>query len=303
LHDHNNHRSGLDQYRDKNRIGLTTALIITAGIMLVEFFGGLITNSLALLSDSGHMLSDVSSLFLSLVAVWFASKPPSPKKSYGYYRFEILAALFNGVTLFVIAGFIVWEAYGRLLEPPVVASGSMVVIAIIGLLANAGSAFVLLRKSDVKENINVKSAYIHIIGDALGSIGTIIAGVLMLLFSWYIADPIISVIVALLILKSAWGIVNQTVHILMEGTPQTINFLEVHQTLQDIHGVIKVHDLHVWTITSGLYSLSCHLLINDNCDEQVILQEAIKRTEGRFNIHHTTIQVEKSQFQHDEMSI
>jgi len=126
---------------------------------------------------------------------------------------------------------------------------------------------------------------------------------LMLLFSWYIADPIISVIVALLILKSAWGIVNQTVHILMEGTPQTINFLEVHQTLQDIHGVIKVHDLHVWTITSGLYSLSCHLLINDNCDEQVILQEAIKRTEGRFNIHHTTIQVEKSQFQHDEMSI
>jgi cobalt-zinc-cadmium efflux system protein len=302
-HDHHGHHHHFEETREGNKRGLTIALLITSGIMLLEFFGGLLTNSLALLSDSGHMLSDASSLFLSLVAIWFATRPASPNKTYGFYRFEILAALFNGATLFVIAVFIVWEAYERVLEPPTVASGSMMIIASVGLLANLISAWALMRKGDVKNNVNLRSAYLHILGDALGSVGAIIAGLFMLLFSWYVADPIISIIVALLILKSAWGVVKHSIHILMEGTPITIDQHEVKSTLAEIEGVIDVHDLHIWTITSGLDTLSCHILIEDHKEDQVILQQAIDRIKDKFKIEHTTIQIEKSQLQHSELRV
>lgn len=302
-HHHDQHDHGHHSHAPNNKKGLTIALIITASIMVLEFFGGLLTNSLALLSDSGHMLSDVAALVLSLVAMWFSAKPPSPNKTYGFYRFEILAALFNGVTLFVIAGFIIWEAFRRLQEPPTVASGSMMLIASIGLLANVLSAWVLMRKSDVKENINVRSAYLYVIGDALGSVGAIVAGLLMLLFSWYIADPIISVIVALLILKSAWGVLKNAIHILMEGTPIAINADEVKNALLNIEGVRNIHDLHIWAVTSGMDSLSCHILIEDSGDSQLILQKAIHMIEQTFKIQHTTIQVEKSNLQHSDLKV
>lgn len=271
--------------------------------MLLEFIGGLLTNSLALLSDSGHMLSDAAALALSLAAMWFAVRPPSLNKTYGFHRFEILAALLNGVTLFVIAAFIVAEAVKRFWEPPTVASGSMMIIAIIGLLANLASAWFLMRKADVKDNLNVRSAYLHVLGDAIGSVGAIIAGVLMSLFSWYIADPIISVVVALLILKSAWGIIQSTVHILMEGTPVTIDCERVTAALLRIKGVKEVHDLHIWTITSGLDSLSCHLLVEDNADSQAVLQEAIRQIAAEFQIEHATIQIEKSQLKHAALKV
>lgn len=302
-HHHHGHHHHHDHTREGNKKGLIIALMITAGIMLLEFFGGIITNSLALLSDSGHMLSDTSSLALSLVAMWFATRPASPKKTYGFYRFEILAALFNGLTLFLIAGFIVFEAVERFIEPPTVASGTMILIAAIGLIANLLSAFALMSKGDVKENVNLRSAYLHVIGDALGSVGAIIAGILMYLYNWYIADPIISVIVALLILKSAWGVIKVSIHILMEGTPIAIDQQGVKDVLESIEGVKNVHDLHIWTITSGLDSLSCHLLIDDEGDSQAILQEAIKRIESNFKILHTTIQIEKSELQHAETEI
>lgn len=301
-HDHHGHHHH-GPTREGNKKGLTIALTITTGIMLLEFFGGLITNSLALLSDSGHMLSDASSLALSLIAMWFAARPASPNKTYGFYRFEILAALFNGVTLFLIAGFIVYEAYGRFFEPPTVASGSMMLIALIGLLANLLSAWALMRKGDVKDNVNLRSAYLHVLGDALGSVGAILAGIVMFFFDWYVADPIISVVVALLILKSAWGIIKHTIHILMEGTPITIDQQEVKKELEEIPGVINIHDLHIWTITSGLDSLSCHILIEDNQDSQAILQQAITKIEIIFKIKHTTIQVEKSDLQHAETEV
>ncbi len=274
---------------------------ITSGIMLLEFVGGLITNSLALLSDSGHMLSDASSLLLSLVAVWFAARPPSLKKTYGFYRFEILAALFNGITLFVVSGFIIVEAVRRLQEPPAVASGAMMGIACVGLLANLLSAWALMRKGDVKGNINLRSAYVHIIGDALGSVGAILAGAVMLLFGWYIADLIISVVVAVLILKSAWGVLSHSVHILMEGTPIAVDQEEVRRVIRQIEGVLDVHDLHIWSITSGLDSFSCHLLVADDTDSQRVLQEVIEQMEKQFNIQHTTIQVETSQIHHCEL--
>jgi cobalt-zinc-cadmium efflux system protein len=302
-HGHHGHHHHFEESREGNKKGLAIALLITTGIMLLEFFGGILTNSLALLSDSGHMLSDASSLFLSLVAIWFATRPPSPNKTYGFYRFEILAALFNGTTLFVIAAFIVWEAYERVLQPPTVASGSMMMIASVGLLANLISAWALMRKGDVKNNMNLRSAYLHILGDALGSVGAIIAGLLMLLFSWYVADPIISVVVALLILKSAWGVVKHSIHILMEGTPITIDQQEVKTMLDEIEGVMDVHDLHIWTITSGLDTLSCHILIEDHMEGQVILQQAIDKIKDKFKIEHTTIQIEKSQLQHSEMKV
>lgn len=302
-HQHGHHHHGFEKTREGNKKGLLIALFITCAIMLLEFFGGLLTNSLALLSDAGHMLSDASSLFLSFIAIWFASRKPSGSKSFGYYRFEILAALFNGVTLFVIAFFIIWEAIERFTEPPTVASGTMMIIALIGLLANMISAWSLLQKGDVHNNVNLRSAYLHILGDALGSVGAIIAGVFMLFFDWYVADPVISVIVALLILKSGWGVIENSTHILMEGTPITISTADVKMELEGIEGVLNVHDLHIWTITSGLDTLSCHILIDDNKDSQEILQRAIDRMKDKFKIDHTTIQIEKSQIQHDNMNV
>lgn len=302
-HGHHPHHHGFEATREGNKKGLIIALIITCGIMLLEFLGGLLTNSLALLSDAGHMLSDASSLLLSFLAIRFASRKPSPSKTYGYYRFEILAALFNGATLFVIAFFIIWEAIKRFTEPPTVASGTMMIIAAIGLLANILSAGVLVQKGDVHNNVNLRSAYLHILGDALGSVGAIIAGVFMLFFDWYVADPIISVVVALLILKSGWGVIKNSIHILMEGTPATINQKDVKMVLEEIEGVIDVHDLHIWTITSGLDTLSCHILIEDKKDSQAILQQAINRIKDKFKIEHTTIQIEKSQIQHNDMNV
>jgi cobalt-zinc-cadmium efflux system protein len=303
MHAHNHshsHGNSHDHGRNSNKKGLTIALIITAGIMVLEFFGGIITNSLALLSDSGHMLSDVSSLALSLLAMGFAIRPPSPRKTYGYYRFEILAALLNGVALFVIAGVISWEAYLRILDPPSVASGSMMLISVIGLVANLLSAWVLMKNSDVKENINVRIAYLHVIGDALGSVGAIIAAILIQTFAWYIADPIISILVAVLILKSAWGVVSHSFHILMEGTPITIDKKKVEEVLLAIPEVQNVHDLHIWTITSGFDSLSCHLLIKEDSESQLILREAIQKIKEQFHIQHTTIQIETVDFQHED---
>ena len=294
MHSHHHH----DHHRIHNRKSLTMALWITASIMVLEFAGGIMTNSLALLSDSGHMLSDCITLALSLAALWLATRPPSANKTYGYYRFEILAALFNGVTLFIIAGVIGWEAIQRFFAPPEVQGNMMMAIAGIGLIANLTSAWILLRKGNVKENLNLKSAYLHVLGDALGSLGAIIAGLLISLFSFHIADPLISIVVALIILKNAWGVVTHSVHILMEGTPVTIDREKVEQKLKQIPGVINVHDLHIWTITSGLDSLSCHLLVDQDTDQQEILKTAIDVIEQHFAIQHTTIQIETTDFQH-----
>lgn len=301
MHAHNHsHEHSHDHGRNSNRKGLTIALIVTAGIMVLEFFGGLFTNSLALLSDSGHMLSDAAALALSLLAMWFATRPFSPRKTYGYYRFEILAALFNGVALFVIAGVIGWEAYLRILDPPKVASSFMILISAIGLIANLLSAWVLMRNSDVKENVNVRSAYLHVLGDALGSVGAIIAGILIQVFAWYAADPIISILVVVLILKSAWGVVSHSFHILMEGTPVTVDQKKVEEVLLAIPEVQNVHDLHIWTITSGFDSLSCHLLIKEGAESQSILREAVQKIKEQFHIQHTTIQIETVNFQHED---
>ncbi|MBQ4897253.1 cation transporter [Paenibacillus sp. Marseille-P2973] len=302
-HAHGHHHGDHHSARSGNKKGILIALLITASIAVLEFFGGLITNSLALLSDSGHMLSDASSLVLSLIAIWFAARPASSRRSFGYYRTEILAALLNGITLFIIAGFIIREAYGRFFDPPTVSTGPMMLIAFIGLAANLASAWALLKKGDVKGNINYRSAYLHVLGDALGSVGAILGGIVMWAFGWYIFDPIISVLVALLILKGAWGVIAQSLHVLMEGVPASIDQNKVKEDLERIMGVQEVHDLHIWSITSGMDSLSCHLVIGEQEDQQRILQEAISMLEEQYRITHATVQIETPLIRHSPLLV
>jgi cobalt-zinc-cadmium efflux system protein len=237
------------------------------------------------------MLSDVGSLALSLMAVWFAAKPASPSKSFGYHRFEILTALLNCLALFAIAGVIIWEAYTRFNEPPLVDSGPMMAIAFVGLVANLVSAWVLLRQGDVKGNINLRSAYLHMIGDALGAVGAILAGFFMYQFGWYIADPIISVLMSLVILKGAWSVVRQSVHILMEGAPSSADVAEISTALTAIDGVLTIHDVHAWIVTSGYEVFSCHMLVRKGVSSSQVLAQAIPLMEKQFGIRHTTIQV------------
>lgn len=277
-----------------NKRGLTIALIVTAGIMFLEFFGGLFTNSLALLSDSGHMLSDVSSLALSLLAITFAARPPSLNHTFGYQRFEILAALFNALTLLAIGAFIIVEAYRRFQQPQAVDSVAMMAIAAIGMLANIISAVALLKQGDVKENINMRSAYLHVIGDALSSAGAIVAGVLMHLYSWYLVDPLVSVAVALVISKGALKVAKQALHILMEGVPPDVDASQVHSCLTAISGVRDVHELRLWSLTSGNNALSCHLVVDGN--GSLLLAQATETVRKRFKIQHAAIQIETSDY-------
>ena len=293
-HEHahgHDHGHGIGVKREGNASALRWAFGITTVILVAEAVGGWLTNSLALLSDAGHMLSDAASLGLSLLAIHFAKKPASASKSYGYRRLEILAALANGVALFVIAVAISWEAAHRLFAPPPVASLPMMGIAGIGLAANLASAWVLLHQGDVKDNLNLRSAYLHVLGDALGSVGALLAGALMYFYDWYIADPIVSVAVALLILRGAWGVVSQSLHILMEGTPAGSNIEAMIASLETIPGVCNVHDVHVWTVTSGYDVFSCHLVVDKGTNITKVVATGAELLERQFGIRHTTIQV------------
>ena len=293
-HEHahgHDHGHGIGGKREGNAVALRWAFGITTVILVAEAVGGWLTNSLALLSDAGHMLSDAASLGLSLLAIHFAKKPASVSKSYGYRRLEILAALANGVALFVIAVAISWEAAHRLFDPPPVASLPMMGIAGIGLAANLASAWVLLHQGDVKDNLNLRSAYLHVLGDALGSVGALLAGALMYFYGWYVADPIVSVAVALLILRGAWGVVSQSLHILMEGTPTGSNIEAMIASLETIPGVCNVHDVHVWTVTSGYDVFSCHLVVSKGTNITKVVAAGAELLERQFGIRHTTIQV------------
>jgi cobalt-zinc-cadmium efflux system protein len=295
-HGHNHHHHG----RGADKKALLTSLIIITIFLIVEVIGGIFTNSLALLSDAGHMLSDSSALLLSLIAMIFAAKKPSAQKTYGFYRFEILAALMNGVTLVLISLYIFWEAYQRLFAPPEVASLSMMGIAFLGLLANMAAAFVLMR-GDYKHNVNLRSAYLHVLGDMLGSVGAIAAGFVMWQFGWYIADPLISIVVGILVLLSAWRVTKESVNILMEGTPSNTDIEQVSRVLSGISGVKSVHDLHIWTVTSGFDALTCHLHVEDDLPSYPVLHEALHLLEKNFGITHATIQIENSSLFHKDM--
>src|SRR5699024_8123647 len=200
---------------------------------------------------------------IALMAFTFSSKAADYGKTYGYKRFEILAAVINGVTLILISGYIIYEAIGRFQNPPEIASAGMLTIAIIGLLVNVLVAWIMLRGADVKENLNMRGAYLHVISDMLGSVGAIIAALLIMFFGWRWADPLASVIVAALVLRSCYFVTKAGLHVLMEGTPENVDFDDVIETIQRTKGIEGVHDLHVWSITSGLNALSCHAVVDE----------------------------------------
>ncbi len=291
-HNHNHSHNGHSHAHNANKRALTISFFLIAGFMFVEFIGGYLTNSLALLSDAGHMLSDAVALGLSLSALIFGARAATPSKTYGYKRFEILAALLNGVVLILISIFIFKEAIERLSAPPQVIGKGMMIISVIGLIINIIVAWILHSQGSTEENLNVRSAFLHVIGDLLGSVGAIIAAILIMSFNWYIADPIASMIVSVLVLYSGWNVLKESVNILMEAKPSNIDSDKVISTLQSVDGVEGVHDLHIWMITSEFSSMTVHLKVNSNADRDFILEESKRLINKEFGLKHVTIQIE-----------
>lgn len=275
--------------------GLLIVLLLTSFYMVAEFLGGIYTNSLALTADAGHMLGDVGSLLLSYFAIWIALKPAPPDKTFGYVRAEIFAAFLNGIALVIIALIIIYEAYSRIISPPEIKSLSMAIIAFGGLLVNIIG--VLILHKDSKENLNIKGALFHIIGDLLGSIGAMTAGLLIFFWHLYIADPVISFIIAGLVLFSSINLIHAAVKILMEVSPSHINPQEVKKAILEIENVLDVHDLHIWSIDSNKVSISVHIVAKLEHNKQ-ILCDVDKLLKDSFNITHSTIQIEPDDF-HD----
>ncbi len=296
------HDHGHDHTHGANKKVLLISFLIITTYMIVEAVGGFLTNSLALLADAGHMLSDSISLAIALIAFKLGEKVASKSKTFGYKRFEILAAVLNGVTLIVIALFIFYEAVKRFANPPEVATTGMLIVSSIGLAVNILVAWIMMRGGDVEENLNMKGAYLHVISDMLGSIGAIAAALLMMFFGWGWADPLASVIVAILVLRSGYFVSKSGLHVLMEGVPQNVVMDDIIHTIRNAKGVLSVHDLHVWSITSGLNALSCHAVVDDQMTiaESEQLLRGIEHDLLHQGIHHVTIQMETSAHQHDD---
>jgi cobalt-zinc-cadmium efflux system protein len=287
------HAHGAGSERSRRRLRIV--LVLTAAYMFAEAAGGWWTGSLALLADAGHMLSDVAALALALVAAWFGSRPATPRKTFGYYRLEILAAFVNGVALVAVSLLVVWEAYERWQAPPVVErSGLMMLVASGGLAVNLACAWLL--HADHETDLNVRGAWLHILGDALGSVGAIIAGALMAFYGWYAADPLVSALIALLIVFSSWNLIREATNVLLEGTPAHINLAAVEEAILDTDGVEDVHDLHVWTITSGRDALSAHVTHAPGVVTAELLRSLRARLHAQFGVDHLTIQMETGDF-------
>lgn len=287
---HDHHRPSAERSRDA-RGRLKTALVITGSVLIIELIGGIYANSLALLADAGHMFTDVGALGLSFFAIWFAARPATSRKTFGFYRVEILAALLNGVFLVLIAFFIFYEAYQRLTDPPEVNGDLMLLVASGGLFANLASAYVLFGSHS--ESLNVRGAFIHVVSDALGSLGAVAASLVIIFFGWNSADPVISAVVGILILSSSWLLIRDAVDILLEGAPAHINLTTLKENLAGADGVMSVHDLHVWTLTSGVVAMSCHVVVGQNSsDPSEVLSRVRTIVHERFQIDHTTIQIE-----------
>lgn len=278
-----------------SRRKLTTVLVLTAIYMVAEVVGGWWTGSLALLADAGHMLTDVAALTLALTAAWFASRPATSNKTFGYYRLEILAALVNGVALVVISILILYEAYQRWSAPPVVQGKVVMLVATGGLAINLISARILHGRHEI--DLNMRGAWLHVISDALGSLGAIIAGGLMWFYGWYAADPLFSALIGVLIVWSSWRLIRESTNVLLEGTPAHINLAAVEDSILRTDGVANVHDLHVWTITSGREALSAHVIHAYEVSQPELLKELRAKLHDRFGVDHLTIQMETPDFE------
>jgi cobalt-zinc-cadmium efflux system protein len=279
-----------DHARAASRRGLRIALALTAVFMGLEIAGGLLSRSLALLADAGHMASDAGALGLSLFAFWLSTKPRSLQRTFGWFRFEIFAALLNGLTLWLVSGLIAWEAIRRFRSPLEIKTGPMLLVAAAGLAVNLICAWIL--HAGRKENLNAKGAFLHVVGDAAGSVGVIAAAVLIRFTGWRIVDPLVSLLLCGLIGWSAWRLLREAFHILMEGTPEHLNLEEIRSGLAGIPGVRNVHDLHIWTITSGFVAMTVHLIVDDPRSAPAVLAAGRDFLTQRLGIQHSTIQIE-----------
>jgi cobalt-zinc-cadmium efflux system protein len=292
-HDHASHLHLANDRSASQRV-LFIVLAITFIYMIAEAIGGYLANSLALISDAGHMFTDVAALALSLLAVRFASRPATPGKTYGFYRLEILAALVNGASLIVLSLLICFEAYQRLRHTEEVKGWTLIIISSGGLIVNIVSAYLLAKGQ--KEALNVRGAFLHVMGDLLGSVAAIVAGVFVIWRGWKWADPAFSVVISILIIYSSWRLVADAVNILLEGTPSHINIAAVEEAMRTVAGVRDVHDLHIWTITSGRHAITVHVVVNEAGESYRILRELRELLAKRFALSHSTIQVEDPTF-------
>lgn len=294
-HDHNHesmNRFGRGHAGPAGKRSLLLALLITLTMMVAEVIGGLLANSLALLSDAGHMFTDTLALALSYFAMRFAEMPATERKTFGFYRLEILAALLNGTILVIISLYIMYQAYLRLLHPQPVQGGLMLAVAVIGLIVNVIGALFLIKHHET--NLNIRGAFLHIIGDAISSIGVIIGGIVIAFTNWYLIDPILSILIALGIIAGAAGLVAESVNVLLESTPAHLNITDVAREIGSIEGVREAYHIHIWTITSGVYAMSAHVLIDDRLvsGSREVLDSIRTVLARKYGIQHSTIQLE-----------
>jgi cobalt-zinc-cadmium efflux system protein len=303
-HDHSggeNHNHSHSQLRILSRKKLWIALAINASFLVLEFIGGLVANSLALLADAGHMLTDVTALGLAIFVAILAEKRPTPTRTYGLVRAEVLGAFVNGAALVVIVGVNFWQAWERIGRVPEINSALMVVVASLGLAANLASAWILYGSRN--QTVNMRAAFLHMTADALGSVGAITAGVVIMLTGWSPIDPIASIVIGGLILWSTGGLLVQTVNILLESTPENIDYNKVEKAILDVPHVKDIHDLHIWTIASGIPALSAHITLLPDCTGTCHWQNCLKDIRvmlaERFGIEHSTLQIEPEEFIRD----
>lgn len=282
MHSHSEHRSV-----QQNR--LLIVLLMTGTFMVIEVAGGLLTGSLALLADAGHMLTDVAALGLSAFAMWMAARPSTPEKSYGYHRAEILAAVINAVVLLLLSLWILYEAYRRVFEPPHVLGVPMLLVGLVGLAVNVVSMKLLDDPSG--SSLNVRSAYLEVLSDAISSIGVILGGITIWITGWLLIDPLLSVGISIFIVWRTWALLRQAVHVLMEGVPTHIDAKQVGQAMAGVSGVKGIHDLHIWTITSGMDALSAHVVVPVEEDRDAVLGRLQSLLRDRWRIVHTTLQI------------
>jgi cobalt-zinc-cadmium efflux system protein len=291
-HAHGHAHAHPEARSDADRRALRAALAITATFLAVEVAGGILSGSLALLADAGHMATDLASLALALFALHLSGREPTPEKTFGWRRTEILAALANGAALGATAVFIAVEAVGRLREPPPVAGALMLGVACAGLVANLLAATVLFRGRG--SSLNLRAAFLHVATDALGSVAAIVAGLAIQLFGWRLADPVVALALSALVLVSAWRLVRESVDVLMESTPEHVDLAELERAMREVPGVESVHDLHVWTLTSGYHAMSAHVDVRAGADDHSVLHLLQDLAARRFEIGHTTFQLERA---------
>ena len=294
-HDHNHNHHNYQSSRAR----LSVAFWTQAAFFVVELVGGILSNSLALLADAGHMLSDVAALGLSLLALRWALKTPTNQKTFGYHRLEILVALINGLVLWGMAGYIFYEAVGRIFQPPEISSTPLVVIASLGLLINLLGMYVLLPTRE--RGINLRSAFIHLLSDSFASFAAVVAGLAIWLRGWYWFDPLAGIVVGVMIVISSWQLVWEATDILMESTPKHIDLDEVQATLEAHPEVKKVHDLHIWTIASGIFASSLHVAVDSPPDRDCLTWELEEILRERFGLEHNTIQLEGPEYHNPQV--